>query len=151
MATVELGTRIRDQPRPDWVQMRVSHELEKIAVRVDRDRLIAPLNQVSAAPLPSIYPPRVPKRKILDDGGKPNPPDLDEQVHLVGHPAVAMHVIAKAPDPLGVEGFELPVIRRTEENPLTPIAALDDVGDSAGDMHSRFPRHGWKAIRTVSQ
>src|SRR5512137_125069 len=106
---MRVGGGIRDQARSDWIQMDVPYELQEIAVRVDQDGLIAPPKQVTATTPATVHPSRVTKREVLDDNRQPNPTDLNEEVYVVGHPAVAVHSIPEAPDPLGDEGFQLPV------------------------------------------
>jgi hypothetical protein len=141
---MRVGGGIRDKPSSDRIQMDVSYEFKEIAVRVDQDRLVAPLKQVSAAMLAAVNPPCIAKREVLDDDGKLNPTDLDKEVHMVRHPAVAVNAIPKSPDSLGDESFQLGMISFAKENPLAAIAAQDDVVYPAGDMNSRFPCHGRK-------
>jgi hypothetical protein len=97
---------------------------------------------VAAAAAAAVRPPRIAKREILDDNRQTNSTDLNEEVYVVWHPAVAVHSIPEAPDPLGDEGFQLPVIGLAKENPLPAISAQDNVIHPAWDMHARFPCHG---------
>ncbi len=151
VTTVWVGGRTPDQSRSDRIQMNVSYKFQKIAVRIDENRLIAPLEQVAAATLASVHPPCVPKCEVLDDGGKTDPSDLQDEVCVVRHPAIAVDAIPESPGSFGDERFKLPVIRFAEENPLATIAAQDDVVNAAGNMYSRFPRHGPKASTAVSK
>jgi len=138
---MRIGAGICNQPRSNRIKMDVPYELQKIAVRVDQDCLIAPAKQVAAAAAAAVHPPRVAKREILDDNRQTNSTDLNEEVYMVGHPAVAVHSIPEAPDPFGDEGFQLPVIGLAKENPLPAISAQDNVVHPTWDMDARFPCH----------
>jgi len=151
VATVRIGGGIRDESGSDRIQMDVAYEFQEVTVGVNQDRLIAPLEQVPAATLVSVHPPRVSKREILDDGGQSDPADLDDQVHMVRHPAVAVHAIPETADPFGNEVFHLPVIPLPEEDGLTAIAAQDDVVYPPGNVDTRFPCHKRHHTRGVSQ
>ncbi len=149
VTTVRVGGGTADQPRSHRIQMNVSYKFQKIAVRIDENCLIAPLKQVAAATLASVHPPRVAKGKVLDDGGKTNASDLQDEVCVVRHPAIAVDTIPISPGSVGDERFKLPVIRLTEENPLAAIAAQDDVVHTPRNVYSPFPRHGPKASTAV--
>lgn len=142
VTAVRVGGGIRDQPCPHRIQMDVSYELQEIAVRIDEDCLLAPLEQVAPATQASVHPPCIPKCEVLDDDGEANPSDLHEEVGVVRHPAIAVDAIPESPDPFDDERFTLPAVRLAEENRLAAITAQDDVVNPAGDVYSRFPRHG---------
>ena len=87
MATPQINLRFLDHSGPDWIQMNVASQFQKINVCVNQDRLVTSLKKVTRPTLTPVEPPGITKTEILKDSGKGNLPHLNREVDMIAHQA----------------------------------------------------------------
>jgi len=65
--------------------MNVARQFLQVNIRVNQDRLVPPLEQMTRPVLAPIHPLRIAKAQILKNSRKRDVPYLDRQVNMIAH------------------------------------------------------------------
>jgi len=79
----------------DGIVVNISHQLEKVGIGIDQDRLVSSLEQVPGPLLLFVDVSRIAEAEVLDDLGQWDFRHLDDQMNMVGHKTEGMDSMVK--------------------------------------------------------
>jgi hypothetical protein len=150
MATPRMLLRFLDHSGPDWIQMNVANQFQKINVCIHQDRLVTSLKKMARPPPAPVDPPRITKAEILKDSGKGSLLDSNREVSRIAHQAERMDAMAEPFDSFLQQEEKARPVPIVKENALSVVAPQDDVIQCPGIMNPRFACHAAMLSR-VSQ
>jgi len=138
--------RCRDEARAYRVVVDVAKERYQVCIRIDQDRVITPLEEMTGGLKPRLDSPSVLAGDEQHDFAERRVVDLDQHVDVIGHVAVRMNVRTAHVDHLAEDGRQQPTIGNAEENVLSMITAQRDVIHRAWCVNTRRSRHSLATV-----
>ena len=95
MATPGIFLMVIGHAGPHRIEMDVADQFQQIAVAINQDSLVSPLEKMAGFLLRPVVPSSIMKRKILHATRKRNITDLQCQVDMVCHKAKSVNTVAE--------------------------------------------------------
>jgi hypothetical protein len=133
----------RHDSRLDRIQVDVAEHCQQVPVRVYQRRMISLLEKVTRRSKAFLHLPGVAAGKTQHQSPERLVADLDQEVYMIRHQAIAMEPRSEAVDGNGHVFGEKGSIPDCEENVLLVIAAQRHVIERSGYMDSGSACHPW--------
>jgi len=135
-------TLLRDQPRPHWIQVHIlAHHPQIHVVRsIHQQRLVLPREQMPSHPVSRIESLRGGSQKPLQSSHQRGLGSLQNQVKMISHEEICMHLPTAPPASLPERPLKSPPILLIEKNYL-PDPLDSHMTNSSRILDSWWPFH----------